>query len=189
MNWLERLIQKILDLFPNIFFIYPNEAGVRIILGKYVKSIGPGSYFNWPVIMQFMKLDTQPQVVDLKNQSITTKDGQPIVISGAVEYTISNPYNTLLKVYDHDQSLRTLTLGVIANCATKATFEECRDMESLKRQVKDGLQKRVSAWGVQVEHLYITDMAVTTNIRILSDSDGASQPPVIPMGMNGGNGS
>ena len=185
MNWLEKLTQKFIDLFPHFFFIYPNESGIRIIFGKYVKRLDAGCYFNWPVIMQFMKLDTQPQVIDLKNQSITTKDGKSIVISGALEYTISDAYCTLLKVYDHDQSLRTLTLGIIANYTTQATFEQCRDTENLKTQIIQGLQNRVGDWGLKVQHLYITDLALTTNIRLLSDAEGSTKvvPLVTPNGV------
>ncbi len=171
MQWLETLFGWIFKLFPRFWFVQPNESGVIMTLGKYVRETGTNWYIVWPVIQNTWKVDVTPQVVDLKNQSIRTKDNKSIVVSGAISYEINDARKFILEVNDPDKSLQTLALGIVAEYTHKRSLDECQDFEAVKDEILHGIRDEVKGWGIKIRKIYITDLAETQNIRLLVDKN------------------
>ncbi|HUW45763.1 MAG TPA: SPFH domain-containing protein [Dehalococcoidia bacterium] len=166
MQWLERLISAILDLFPRIWMIFPDEAGIRITGGSRFRPKGPGWYAYWPIIQECVKITVTPQIIDLRDQSLTTSDGHVIAISGAVEYSIRDAKKAILDVQDLDKSLPALCLGKITEYVEVHTLAECR-AESLKDELKMAIRSHVNDWGIKLREVFITDAAKARVIRLM----------------------
>jgi len=84
-----------------LYYVQPDEAGVRITLGNKVKAIGPGPWLYWPVVQDITVVTVTPQVVDLRGQS-SISSGRDYVISGAIMYRIDSAEKAILAVQDFD---------------------------------------------------------------------------------------
>jgi regulator of protease activity HflC (stomatin/prohibitin superfamily) len=183
MSWLQELIDLLFCWVPRIWLVEPDEGGVRTTLGKHTRLTPPGWYFYWPIIHVCTKVTVTPQVVDLRGQSVLTRTGRDIIISGAIQYRISDAQKAILCVCDFDVSLRALALGIIGDYASKKTIEECNDRTALAKEILDGVREAAAGWGLKIMKVYITDLGATQNIRIVGNTQAA--PIVLDLGLQG----
>lgn len=179
MEWLREIFERLLSIFPRIELITPNKLGIRTTFGKFVKILTSGWYIYWPLIQTVEWAIVKPQVVDLRAQSVGTKDNKSVVVSGAIQYSIRDIRKSLLEVQDYDKSLETLALGIILEFVKTKTLDECVDINSLKQEILKGIREAAHGWGLKIEKVYITDLDKTRNIRLLTNPTVVEKPVVI----------
>lgn len=170
MEWLKELFDKLLSVFPCILILAPYEAGIRITFGKRCIAKSSGWYLYWPLIQRMIWMEIQTQVVDLRHQSVRTKDGYDIVISGAIQYSIKDIKKAIVNVQDVDKSIETLALGIIHDLVRHKSLATCLDLDVLKNEILKGLKEAAKGWGLKIERIFIIDSGKTRNIRLLSNS-------------------
>jgi len=143
--------------------------GVVLTFGKRVSVKGAGWYVFWPLIQRIIWMDIKTQVVDLRNQSVRTKCGNSIVVSGAIQYYITDIKKAILDVQDLDKSITTLALGIILEFVKQRTLDECRDVNMLKAEILRGIRDAARGWGIKIEKVFITDLDRARNIRLLTN--------------------
>ncbi len=166
MNWLTQLIDRLFSWIPKISIVRPDENGVRITCGRWYRPLLPGLYLWWPPIQEIDIINVMSQIIDLREQSLTTLDGKSIAISGAVEYSIRDVTKAVLKVQDYDRSLPTLCLGKIAEYVESHNFIECKSV-IIKEVLRKEIREHVNAWGIAVKHIFVTDNVIATTHRIM----------------------
>jgi regulator of protease activity HflC (stomatin/prohibitin superfamily) len=169
-DFLNRLLGKLLALLPEIKLVEPMEMGARITGGKRYRVVGPGWYMCWPVIQKVTTMDVVTQVVDLPPQSARTKDGHDVVVSGAIRYRINDVEKALFAVQDVDKALSTLALGVILEYVATRTFAECGDIEAIKKDLRNGIADAARGWGLKIESAYLTDLGRVRSLRLFGDN-------------------
>jgi regulator of protease activity HflC (stomatin/prohibitin superfamily) len=167
MEWLSELIQTIRDMFPRLYFVDPQEGGVRVTLGTHIKTLVPGWYIYWPVIQSCVKINVVPQVVDLRPQSGLTSDLRDIVISGGVRYRVVDARKAILAVDDYDKDICIMSLGIICDFVNKHKFDELKDLDELAVIIRTGIAEAASGMGLKIMRVYITDVGSARNIRML----------------------
>ncbi len=171
MEWLRDLVNRLLSVFPRICILGPHESGVRLTFGKRVRKIGAGCWIYWPLVQRLIYMNVVTQVIDLRAQSIRTKDNESTVVSGAIQYSIRDVRKAILDVQDMDKSLETLALGIIFDFVHGRRLEECGDVGVLKAEILKGIKEAATGWGLKIERIYITDLDKTRNIRLLLNKD------------------
>lgn len=160
----EQIINFIKEFWP-LYIVRQNELAIFLRCGKWKRNIGPGLYFRIPFIEEIESVVSKTQIVNLTNQSLTSEDGMSVAISGAIEYSISNPRKCLLDVQDFDESLVNLCLISIAKIVRNKCFR-C-DIDELETDVYDILDRRAESWGIDVTEFRITDYVDHSVLRIL----------------------
>lgn len=170
MEWLTKLIDRLLSIFPRIVIVAPDEVGVRytpgIVRGVRVMSLVPGWWLFWPLIQNIETIRCKTQIKDLRPQSVWTQDRIEMTVSGAVRYRVRSAQKALLEVYDYDQNIQAVALGIIQQYIRKHELETL-DVCQIEEEVLKGTRKASEGWGLFVEKVYITDIGRTQNIRLL----------------------
>ena len=174
MNWLNSLIEKLLSVIPRLNFVLPDELGVRITMGKHIKSLVPGYYMVWPLIQEIQVITVTPQVVDARCQSVRTIDGTDMAVGLAIRYRITNVASALLKVLNYDQSLQNSALVACAEYFGNIDIGDLH-VDDINTKLTDLIQKKARGWGIEIQAVGVTDIGNTTNIRVLGDI------PIIPL--------
>ncbi len=172
MNFLDRIFDTIRRFIPVIFLLSPDEAGVRVTLGTRVKVLDPGFYFHWPIIQTILYTTVTIQVKDLRSQSIPSKGGRDLILSGAIKYKIVDIRKAMLEVQDYDRSLEALSLGVLLAVASTMTEDELIDTERLGDEILKKIREEASGWGLKLQRVYITDLGRAKNVRLLTNNIG-----------------
>ena len=170
MDFLKVLFDKLLSIFPCIFILTPYEAGIRVTFGTRVKAKGAGWYVMWPLIQRFVWMVVNSQIIDLRNQSIRTKDNRDIIVSGAIQYCIKDVEKAICNIQNVDTAIITLSLGIILEFVSLHDLSECGNKEELKKEILRGLREASTGWGIKIERVYITDLGIARNIRLLGNT-------------------
>ncbi len=169
MDFLNRIFKIIGKFIPRVELIQPDEAGVRITLGTRVKVLPPGWYFLWPVIQEIYWATVTTAVKDLRPQSVFTKSGRNITVSGIIKYKVTDIQKAMLEVQNFDESLQALSLGVLNTILSTTEEIEGWSPEELADLVLQKIREEASGWGLKIQKVYISDFGQVRNIRLLTD--------------------
>jgi len=173
MQWLNSLIRWLTCFIPRPLILSDYEAGVRITWGKWNKQVASGLFWYIPLFQKIIYMEIQTQIVDLRGQSVHTKDGKHIIVSGAIQFSIKDIYKAVFNVQDVDKSLETLALGIILEYVNHRTLKECQEVDELKKEILRGIREAAQGWGCRIERIYITDLDETRNIRLIGGLNGS----------------
>jgi regulator of protease activity HflC (stomatin/prohibitin superfamily) len=168
-------ITNFLMNMPFWAIVEPDEGAVFLRGGKLHKTLTTGFYFKWPLYDRVRKIPCKEQVIDLKNQVVTTNDGTTVATSGAVKYRVDDAKQAILEVYDWDVSLRTLAISVIAERISKTAYTDLQ-IDDVEQDVQDSLEVESAGWGLEILSVWLTDFAQCKVYRIMTDEAAA---PVI----------
>jgi len=170
MEWITRLFNYIFNLFPRLYTVTPDNGGVRITLGKYVKTLKPGWYIVFYMFQETRLINVVPQIIDLRPQSTITKDKKNVIISGAIKYRISDARKALLEVENFDTSIQNMAIGIIQEHSSNHTFDELTDIDNTRDVILKGIKEEAKGMGIYIMRVYITDIGLTRNFRILTNN-------------------
>ena len=170
MTWLSQLIELLFCWVPRPYYVNPDEAGVRITLGKYVKDTVPGWYIEWPLIHGFYVMSTAIDGKRFAIQSVTTKDNVDMTVRGSALYRVTNARKAIFETNNFDDAFEIIAGGVIETFVSGKTCEELSDREALKTEIMKGLRKEAEGWGIRLMRVYIPDIGRVRNIRVMSDT-------------------
>lgn len=115
-----------------------------------------------------MMVKIQPK--DLRAQSLWTKDGCNIMISGVIKYRVSDPVKALLEVYDYDNSVQIIALSVIHEFVSTHTLDELKvGISDLLEKILSELRKESQGWGLKISSVKLTDTGDVFNLRLLQN--------------------
>lgn len=173
MNWLTELFNRVFSIIPRIAIVAPDESGIRctpkIRNGIRVDTLNPGWYIWLPMFQQIDIIKVRTQVVDLRPQSVWTADGKELVVSGSIKYRVDSAAKAILDVFDYDENICTLALGIIFDFVSGQTLEGL-DPIQLKDEILKGLREASRGWGLKIEVVYLTDIGRVRNIRVLMNN-------------------
>ena len=167
MQGLFDFIRQVIETARPWVMVPPWEQGVRVRLGKHITELAPGIHLVIPLVDVIHTLNVVPQVVNLPNQSVRSRDKKSVAVSGGIEYGIRNIKAAYCNVQDFDRSLQTLAMGIIADYVTAHDFAECT-LEEIKAEVLKGIKDACRGWGLDVRRVFITDLCEHKAIRLMT---------------------
>ncbi len=174
MTWITQLLDRLFCWIPRLYFVNPDESGVRITLGSRISPTSPGWYIDWPLIHQFVKVNVATQGLTLAAQSVTTSDEVDLAVRGSILYRITDAEKAIFETDDFDKSLEAVAGGVIEQFVSGHTYEELKNREAIKAEIRKGLREAASGWGIKLMRVYLPDIGKVKNIRVLGNT------PVVP---------
>jgi len=163
------LIVSWIDQILPVVIIPSYEEGVRLSFGKFRKVLYPGIHFKIPFADEIIRQHVVVTTLSLPSQSLYTSDKQNIVVKGVIKYKIADVKTFLLEVYDAQDALSDMTLGIIKNIIISIPGDKCIDPE-----LDNILTKKVRAeskkWGVEIQQVTLTDVAPIRSYRLINDN-------------------
>lgn len=165
MSWLRELF----DYFARLRFWYvvrPWEQALRIRAGRHVAIMGAGWHWCIPFIDEVLVQNTRLRVLNLPMQTVLSKDGQAITVSGVVSWRIGN----LLELYQHlhvpEDWILNSVLALIARTVAGLKAEEVSSA-AIGTAARETLS-RCDGNGLLVTSIEITDIARVRTYRLLT---------------------
>jgi len=171
-------------LFGSIYQISPEELGVILRFGKYVRSTEPGLHFKLPLgIEKLTRVPVQRQLKmefgfrterpgirseyrvtpdALKEAIMLTGDLNVVVVEWIVQYKIKNAYNYLFKMRNVDETFRLMNEAVVRKVVGDNSVDEVITIgrARIANQAKDALQRLCDSYeiGIDVSQLIFQDV-------------------------------
>ena len=162
------IVQWISDILP-IVIIPSYEEGVHLSFGKYKKVLQPGIHFKLPFFDEILHQHVVVTTLSLPPQSLYTSDKQNFVVKGVIKYKIADVKVFLLEVYDAQDALSDMTLGIIKNIIISLPAEKCIDPD-LDNLLTKKVRVEAKKWGVDIQQVTLTDVAPIRSYRLINDT-------------------
>lgn len=175
----------VLILLAGSFYqIDPEEVGIILQFGKFVRTTNPGLHLKLPLgIEKLMKVPVQRQLkqefgfrtmragiqtqyavtpASLNESVMLTGDLNVAVVEWIVQYKIKNPYNYLFKLRDADMTFRYMNEAVVRKVVGDNSVDEVITVgrARIAMEAKEALQKMCDLYeiGIDVNQLVLQDV-------------------------------
>lgn len=173
---LDRLIEiltQVWEKFVPFEIINHYDRGVRLRFGKAVmegdrvKVLEPGLHWKIPFVDDINSHMVKTTTMDLTEQTVTTKDGQSVVVRGVLKYEVQDVATLLLEVDSPAAAVADMSMGILRDAFVEKMWSECNDPD-LPKQIAIRIRREAKKWGIEVIALTLTDLALMRSIRLLT---------------------
>lgn len=155
-------LSDILENFLPFQIITPDKMGVRLHMGRYVETVGPGCHWYIPLFDEITWIAVMPQVTDLADKTMTNCNGDTFSVSGTVEYFVEDAKKALYDVQNYDDALENRIIAIIADAVYKGhTKPEIED------EVMDEIPDIAEKWGLTVTDFKLNEYCKSRVFRIM----------------------
>lgn len=150
------------------YVINEYEHGVVLRFGKYHKNIESGFYWKIPFVDSPVHCHNTVTTMAIKNQSLTTLDGEQITIESIVKYKITNAKKYILEVEDSIDAINDITQGKIKQLVMSKTWEELRQLKD--EELKELVGNEAKEWGIKIYYITITSLVKTRVYKLINSN-------------------
>lgn len=151
------------------------EEGVHLRAGKFLRVVKPGLNFKFSFFDNILTTPVITQTVNLKSQTVTSKDEKSIVLSSIVRYYVHDVEKFLLGVMHANDVLVDTTQGIIRDIVEDTDWN---DLVDLTNTVTPEVNSQVEKWGITVELVSFPDLGEIVTYRIINDGKDTVTPLV-----------
>jgi len=173
----------IILIASSVYQIQPEEAGIILRLGKFVRTTDPGLHVKMPGIEKVLKVPVQRQLKmefgfrtaapgirteyrttqsTEKESVMLTGDLNVVVTEWIVQYRIKDPYEYLFKIRDVDYTFRCMTEAVVRKIVGDNSVDEVITIgrARIALQAQQELQEMCDLYeiGIRVSQLIFQDV-------------------------------
>jgi len=152
---------------PNPYKTVPEGfAGIIMRFGKFFKIIGPGMHYLIPELDTLVLIDKREKVVELKQQSVVSKDNTSFRVDAVLYYKITNTYKSKFGVFNLEMALRELSTTTLRNAVGRMTIQQFLE---LRDQFADQIENEISTitenWGAKIIRVLVQDVHLPPEFR------------------------
>jgi len=168
------MLDKLLDfIISSLKFFWPVhvvdefEGALVLRFGKFHRELVPG--FHWIIpfsVDRVLSCEICLCTVDLKPQSLTTRDEENIVLTATVSYRVEDPKIYLLKVMNSAAVIEDSSTGIIHEFVSKSTWQELTTV-NLAYELEKSIRRKAKNFGIAVDSVYLKDFQRCKAYRII----------------------
>jgi membrane protease subunit HflK len=176
------LVLTLVGLWNTVYQIEPEEAGVVLRFGKYVRATDPGLHFKIPLVEDVQKVPVERQLkqefgfrtlaANVQTQySQSTFDGEALMLTGdlnvavvewIVQYRVADPYSYLFKVRNVEDTFRDMNEAVMREVVGDRTVTEVLTVgrQEIEVNAQTRLQELCDQYdtGIRIEQVVLQDV-------------------------------
>lgn len=169
LDWIPDAIENWFDYITPVVVVDEFERGVLLRWGKCKKELDPGLHWKWPLADRALLDNVVPRTINLKAQSLTTKDGKSVVIGAVVTASIRDIQKALLDVETVDNVLEDSCYGQVAALVAATDWEQIRGVE-FNETLTAACRKQAFRFGVEITRVQLSDVAISRALRLYQAS-------------------
>jgi len=141
------------------------EQGVVLTLGRYSGTRQPGLTLVVPWLQQLLRIDMRVMVTEVQPQDVISRDNVSVKVTAVVYSKVNDPRKALLEVASYREAVAQLAQVTLRSSLGAHTLDELlQRQDELKAQLKERLDIRTEAWGVEVQAVEIRSLDLEPNM-------------------------
>lgn len=155
------------------------EGTVAIVTeyGKFNKLYAPGLYFVNPCTEDLIIVDKREQVMDIRKQSVITRDNINVIIDAVVYYQVENSYRSVFAVQQLKESIQDIASTSLRDVFGITTLQEAlEDRDKTAEHLYGLISGPAASWGVNIKRVLLQEILFTQELqRTLSSAATAKR--------------
>lgn len=144
--------------------VAPWEQAVRVRLGKHVRVLGAGIYWRIPGVDRIYRQSIRRRFSSVPTQTVTTKDGRAVTVSGALGYRIEDIGKLYDTLHHAEDTVQTEAAALVARFVRDCALAECTP-GAVEESVTKALD--LSRYGIGGVEFAITDFVAVRTYRLI----------------------
>ncbi len=174
--WLGYIAEWLGNFIPRIKIVRSTHAGVRFKHGKDAQEMKPGIHVYWPIVTEIEVMPVARQTHNLPSQSLMTKDGKPVVVSGVVVYEIKDIVAAMSRNWDISDTINDITLIAMAEVITSHDLDFLRtNLSVVQKKLTSVTRKKLKPFGVRVFRAALTDFSICRAINLINGGSASKR--------------
>jgi regulator of protease activity HflC (stomatin/prohibitin superfamily) len=149
------------------FTVKPKHVNVTTYFGKYVGN-KYNSGLNWiptPIGTIHHHVFVGASTVSMKNSKIIDSNGNPVVVSGVMNYYVDKPEQYLFGVDDSNKYIYNQSEKTLKRIISQYSYDELKkEDDNIQKELTEECQKQLDIAGVKIMDFNLTDMNYSTEI-------------------------
>jgi hypothetical protein len=166
MEWLQTILSRFSEAFKWWFLLQPWEQALRVRAGRWITKFEGGVHFRIPYLDAIFKQNVRLRITDCGCQTVTTKDGKTITLTGQLQYRVSDVTPLYMKLHTAEATLIAMTQAQVAGYITTHLLEECPAFV-LADHVNSNID--FTEFGLADAHYCLPDYAVAKALRLINE--------------------
>jgi regulator of protease activity HflC (stomatin/prohibitin superfamily) len=142
------------------------ERAVVFLLGRYVRTSGPGLYLLIPLIEWQTTIDIRTTTTAVAQQETITRDNVPIKINAVIWRRIVDPARSLIEVTDVGDAVTQVAVTALRSIIGQHTLDDVlKEQESISDALQGVVDKVTEPWGVKVERVQMKNVEIPETMQ------------------------
>lgn len=141
------------------------QQGVVLTLGRYTGTRVPGLALVVPLIQEMLRVDMRVMVTEVEPQDVISRDNVSVKVTAVVYSKVQDPRQALLEVANYRAAVSQLAQVMLRSTLGAHTLDELlQKQDDLKKRLKELLDARTEAWGVEIQAVEIRSLDLEANM-------------------------
>lgn len=175
LDWIGQLAQWIGAWVPQWVIVRPRERLIKLRPRSpvLIYEAKPGRanriVFYWPVFTHVLPIFVGRQTLSLPPQTLTTKDGAPVVATGVVVFSIEHVERYALENWDSDEAIAEVAGAALRKAVIGKTFDEIQGGRAeIDNVISREVTKLVEPFGVKIEYARLVSFAKAKVLNLVT---------------------
>lgn len=140
--------------------------GVIQEFGKFQKIVPPGLQYVNPGTATLQLIDRRERTVDLRKQTLLTRDNVTILLDAVVYYKVMDPYKAMFEIENLDMAIREISKTTLKEVMGSTLLQEAFEKrEKISAHIRDVIDKPTAAWGVDVTRCLVLEIVLAPDLQ------------------------
>lgn len=163
------LLQWLRFLIP-FFLLGDDQVGLIRRFGVYKRDLKAGWNWKWPIIEETFAETSALDSTVLREQTLTTSDGEQVTLRGVVTYRVVNPRKYILDCATAISVMNDVGCCVLAEMVPTLSSDTVLRSDEFHREFLRRVRLRAKRWGVYVDSVGVIDRVKTPTYRIITSA-------------------
>jgi len=152
------------------------ERALIYQFGRYVRTVGPGIYFLFPLVEQSKHVDMRLITVDIPRQEAITRDNVPVAIDAVLFMKVLAPDQAVNTVQDYFMAITNYSRSALRDVIGGRTLDDLlAEREAIGTQIAALADKETEHWGLTVEAIRIQDIILPEDLKRVMSRQAAAE--------------
>lgn len=164
MSWVQVVLDFLRQFWP-FQIVYSWQKGIRFWCGKQGRALEPGVYMFLPFFSHIETVNVRPDILQTRNQTLTTKDGVSVLVSTNVAYEIFDAVASFVNVQKMLDNLGDECRSQLAGRIRDYTFDELLEsQDDIEESCLASIGEVAAEWGVTIIRVSLADFTKTFSL-------------------------
>ena len=142
------------------------EEAIVLRLGKFQRLVGPGFFFKWPLVENFLKQDKRIITLDIARQEVMTKDNISVSVDAVVFMKVVDTKDSLVNIQNVWNSVTKYAQTTMRDAVGDIELDELlARRDEVADRISGIVERETRDWGVDIISVNLQNVELPEDMK------------------------
>lgn len=150
----------------SVYVVKQWEQVAVVRLGRIIKVVKDGVHFQIPLLDSLSRFDMRVRTLDLRQQSVITKDNISLMVDAVAFIRIENPEVLLTNVERYETAVYELAQTSLRDVVGSFNLDDVlSERGSIAERIEGLVEKTATVWGIDVQNVELQNVVLPPDMK------------------------